>query len=441
MKEKRLTYILGFIILLLLSLIFFLLLTDKDEKLLQEIIEEEFNFTQRVRQYNLLYSFNLENSLTADCDLSSAKIEWDFPDLQKLDIYYSSKKEIELEIEKELEVETFNTVSEAIKDFRGRNPQLDDLIYDYEVKVISNEKSTYEKMPMYYKDANSNFRILTTTLGIWRNLNGKYKAGLYEPSNSFSKYYISNDLNYFSFNTISEDDAIAAIKENHLKFLNHEFTCEQMPNSDVVIEEIEVIYIHWSDYLIPVYKISGNFQSGREDVSWTALINSIDLKSLDYTIYEGDSADNLFIPRPYISQVNHEGKKYIVEGFLPNQIMYKDEDTKKDIEEISIDFHSKEKSGEYIYGKRKEYLLEEINKSLELEDNGEFKFEFTDDNFWKVEKINYTNELGEEVVPYHSEKEEVLRWEYDNHFQISVCFDLLDSTYCSNKSNSAELNR
>lgn len=434
MKKTTLIPILIIINFTLLAIGLYFFISNKDEQIIHEISKDEIDIIERSQQYNLLYSVDLKNSLKAECNWKDVSFNWKFPEINELIVYKTAIANIEIEkLDENLEPIMYESIQQAIDAFYNQYPEVSDqLHYDYQVEIFSDEKSTYEKMPLF--STVNDTTIYASNLGIWRSIKEEFIAGLYEISNSFREFIFNKDESYFSFSAKSEEDIKEAILATEIKFLNHEFLCE---NPNVVkssINSIEIIYINWGEYLFPVYKVIGEFEIESQLIQWTALVNPIDFTKIDYTIYTDAQLDQTFIPRPFISNIELDNDKYYISGFLQNKLYSAKTSDSKYADSFDIQFIAKDKTGEYVYGERKEKLEVEINDSLEVNQDGKFNFNFSSDNFWQVEKVFYEDENGNEIDPYHSSDNETTRNSYDNWFKIKVCSRFEDNEYCSESS-------
>lgn len=413
--------------------IFLILNTDKGKEITQEILKkrEVIDVIERSQQYNLLYSQNLQNSLQPTCNWNNLEFDWEFPDIGETAIYKTAFKTTVLEEDiEELEKVTYNNEQDAVDRFFEEYPNIkSNLEFDYIVEIYSNLTSTYEKMPLF--SIVNDKKILTTQLGIWRNEEEKYVAGLYEVSNEFKSSSFNKQVPYLSSPVKSEDKVKKMILDTNIKFLNHEFLCESDSITKVNINSVEIVYLHQDEYLMPVYKITGTFIIDSEEILWTALIDAIDYTQLDYTSYYDSKLKFTFIPRPYIANTSLDDDKYIIEGILSNSLLKLYTDKKYVGEDIRIEFIATEKTGEYIFDKRKDDLENEIVESLRVEEDGKFSLSFSSDNFWIVEEIIYEDENGNEIEPYHSQEIEINRPSYDNSFKIRVCASYAEEEYCT----------
>ena len=397
-------------------------------------IGEDFDIIKHAQQYNLFYSISLTNSLKPQCDFSDIEYNWEFPAETELSIYNASTKRIYLEDTSENEVTTYSTIQESIDDFYLQQTNIKDLSYDYTVSIYSQVESTYEKMPLFLNI--DNFKIYTTDLGIWRDNEGKFAAGLYAVSNSYNTFYIDKNDEYINFQSIDETKTKKLIENKDIKFLNHELLCENSSIKKTSIDSIEKVYIYIDNYLYPVYKIIGRYNIEDNVINWTALLNPIDFTSLNYTSFIDSTLQVLFIPKPYIDTITLTDEKYLIEGYLSNKL--KKDNAVYNADSIYINFFAQDETGEYVYGDRKEDMTQEINDSLKVNSDGKFSFSFSLDNFWKVEKMIYdnTNQEGK-----HSQENEIDRSIYDNWFQIIVCTNYQEDQLCSEKSRIYRLDR
>lgn len=429
-----------FVFLIGLTTVIILLLPENSSNFFQEITGgAEIDIIEYSQQYNLLYSLNLKNSITPQCNWKNITFEWDFPENDKLTVYKTATSDIELvgveDLEPLLEKTTYPTITEAIDAFFEENPEASEqLAYDYEIEIFSDEKSTYEKMPLY--STVDDLKILTSSLGVWRDLQGKYIAGLYEISNEFKKFSFNKDDPSFSFPAKSEQEVKEAIEETKMKFLNHAFLCEDDRVGEKKIESAEVVYTNIGEYLFPTYKVIASYKVNTTNITWTALVNPIDFEKLDYTIYVNEKENQEFIPLPFISSIKLQDSKYYIEGILPNKLKNTPSNKTQTANSFEIQFIAKEQTGEYVWDKRKDQLEDEIAETLKVDKNGKFEFNFFFDNFWKVEKIFWEDEQGNELeTPLHSIDNEIERNSFDNHFKIKVCTKFEKEEYCGESSN------
>ena len=420
-------------VVLIIGIILFLK-QDRGNFITEILKGSEVDIIEHSQQYNLLYSTNLKNSLPPECTWESVTYKWNFPEEKELNVYKTSVRNVEFEQEVELTKTTYENIDQSIKAFFGKYSDIEQtLSYDYEVQIYSEERSTYEKMPLYLNV--NDFKVLTTKLGIWRDTEGKYIAGFYEIFNGYKRFSFNKDEPDFSFPAKSEKDIRNLIESTEIKFLNHEYLCEDERVEKSTIISAEIVYTHVSEYLFPVYKIVGEYKIATSNIKWTALINPIDFAKLDYTIYEDTSDDQLFIPKPFITNISLEDGKYYIGGLLPHKLYSLQSKSTKTADDFNIQFLAKEQSGEYVWDKRKEQLEEEIKKSLKVDKDGKFNFNFSADNFWKVEKIFYEDENGNEVEPYHSPDNEIARHSFDDWFKIKICTKFTEKEYCGESSS------
>lgn len=428
-----------FLLLIGLVVVIILLLPETKIDFLQEITGgPKLDIIEHSQQYNLLYSLNLENSVTPECNWGNTIFEWEFPANKELNVYKTAVTNVDVvgvrDLEPLQEKTTYSNIDQAIAAFYDEYPEAKTLSYDYKIEIFSDEKSTYDKMPLYV--TLDDLKILTSNLGVWRDLEGKYIAGLYEVSNEFKKFSFNKDDPYFSFPAKTEEDIKHAIKNTEMKFLNHSYLCEDDRVVEKKIDSVEVIYINTSEYLFPVYKIIGEYKVENSNIKWTALVNPIDYTKLDYTIYVNEKLDQEFIPLPYISNITSEDNKYYIEGILPNKLKSLSSNKTQIADSIAIQFIAKEETGEYVWETRKDELLNEIVESLEVDKDGKFKFNFSYENFWKVEKIIYEDDQANELeTPQYSSENEIERNSFDNWFKIRVCSKFETEEYCGESSN------
>jgi hypothetical protein len=424
-------------ILILINIIFIILLinnlTFQNNNLKNVGIDNEFDIIEHSKEYRLLYSLNLRNSLAPKCNWGDLSYKWNFPKENILKIYESSNEVYELpEKDPDSQVVLSDSIKESIENFYKDFPELGDILKsDYEVEIYSSEQTTSEKIPLYL--TNNNLKILISTLGIWRNNESKYAAGLYESSNSFRQPIFDIHNTYSTFEAKNEEKIKEEIQKFNMEFLNHEYLCENVDIKETTIDSIELIYINLGEYIFPVYKIIGEFNILDNLIKWTALVNPIDYTKLDYTIYEDQKTEITFIPKPFITSITYKDDEYLINGMLPNKKGTNDSEI---ADKYEIDFSTVEKTGEYVFGERKKSLIYEINKSLKVNENGEFTFQFSNENFWMVEKVIYNNEESS-----HSRNAETERNIYDNWFTIQVCSIFNSQRYCGESSNIYYLNK
>ncbi len=386
------------------------------------------DITEKALKHNLLDSIYIQNSLKQQCNWDNITFNWEFPEQKELKIYKTLISEIELN---DIESDMKSSTEEAVKDFYDNHSEINNLKYDYLTQIYSDYQNTYEKTPLY-KELNG-FKIYTSTLAVWRTNNEEFIAGLYEVENNYNDYQFNEDDYYFSFTAKSEEEIKQDILNSNINFLNHEYLCENSNITCTDISSIEIVYINWGEYMIPVYQIIGSFDLDDNTIKWTALINSIDFTKFDYTIYIDKETNKIFIPKPYISEIKTDKDKCYISGYLANTIHYINDNTNQIADSIQTYFTANEETGEYIYGERKEILQEEINNSLEVNRNNQFTFSFSVDNFWKVEELIHIE--GNKSDTTHSPEKEIIRSKYDNWFKIKVCSTFDDTEYCSEYSD------
>src|SRR4030042_4301874 len=157
---------------------------------------------EKARQYDLLYSLVLRNSLTPQCNWGEIEYRWEFPKYEDLNVYQAFDRNITLNDNNDKE--TYNTVEISVREFLSNNQQIsENLSFDYIVEIYSKETSTYDKMPLFSET--DGIKILASQLGIWRGLNNEYIAGLYETTNGYKQYVFDHESPEFSFPAKAED--------------------------------------------------------------------------------------------------------------------------------------------------------------------------------------------------------------------------------------------
>lgn len=397
--------------------------------------ESALDLVERGNQYSLLETINLTNSLIPECDWGGISFPWDFPNQTTAPVYQTSFTRLYLDgLGDDEEKETYTSENEALEMFFAQQNELTALLeYDYSPVITDSAINASVKVPLY---ANVNgLTVLTTEVGIWRDEDGKYVAGLYEASDGYNYYQIDPENPWMSIPLLLENDVKELIISNNISFLNHVYDCEEENVSMKEIIEIDIVYLRVNNdsVLFPVYRINGILERGSRDINFTALVNSVNYEELDYSGYYNSTEDIIFLPRSYISSVNKDGADYNVAGFFAGTmnidgIEYKAENT-------NISIIVTEETGEYVYSSRKDRLLEEIEESLGVKDNT-FSFSFSQANFWKVETLFYEDEDGNELdEPVHRGEDEQNRFEYDNNFGIQICSDFNGVKFCSSYSN------
>lgn len=407
--------------------------TDSSASLTSSMISESVDIVERDNQYSMLYNLSLNSGVTLDCGWKGVSFTWDYPDIKKVPVYQASSSLTEIDVSSDNK-QTFSNEKKAVSDFFSSQPDVNStLSYDYVVEIVSKDTNAMEKMPLF--STVNGEKILTSTLGVWRDLEGEYIAGLYEAEAGFHTYQFDENHPWFFISNIGETRAKEMIVGNAVEFLNHEFFCEDKDVIGTEVTDIETVYLpSGDDTLIPVYKVNGIFETKSRNIDWTLLVDLIDYTQLDYTIYDDSQADIQFIPRPFISEVHLSKGDYTVKGKLPVHLS-RDLDV-TEYSELNVDIKVTEETGSYVYGERKEALLQEIKDSLEVSNDGSFSFSFSADNFWKVETLIYEDEEGNELdEPIHSSVNEQNRFDYDNTFQITTCSKFNDNEYCSEASN------
>jgi hypothetical protein len=427
MKKNTITVIMLVIIIILLVIVF--LPSDGPSTITQFLTgENQDDIVEIANKYHLLYNFNLKNSVPPECSFNEIEYRWTFSVDEDLKIYKTKTTYNQLH-EILDDNETFSQEEQAINHFWDNQPDAAAILLadEYDLKVHSDTQNTYELFP-YFQNINDTI-ILSTQLGVWRNPEGEFKAGLYEASNGFNTFEFDKEDIYHSFKPINEQQTKDLVNQSKIKFLNHLYLCEDDTIQSTAILDIEIIYIHFGEYLFPVYKIIGEFKIADETILWTGLVNPIDYTEIDLIAYEDTKKDITFLPKPLIIEIVENEGEYSIQGKIPKTI--RQNSNKKVFNEFIIAFDARENAGEYTWT-QKDSLQDEINETLAIDDNGTFTFSFSKDIFWNVEQMFYEDENGNTLdEPVHSPDSIIQRNPVDNWFRLQYCATADDTEYCS----------
>ncbi len=448
-----------------------ILLTGGADEIGKTISGDSSDIIRHARQYDLLYSLRLENSLPAECDWE--KFEFsdsvEFPSEEKLNIYKAGANVIELkDLSEKQSKQKFTSEKKAVEAFFQFYPEVENIVsYDYAPQVINKYLAAYEKIPLFSKT--NNIKILSTQLGVWRDKDAKYVAGLFESGKSFTNYSFDPQNVYLSFPAKDESKMKKALSGGKIKFMNHIYACEGKNLGKSIIDSVEIVYLSMDSYLVPIYKINGRYagmqgsgvqssdiqesgvqnsniqesdvqESGvQKGVRWTGLVNAVDYESLDFTSYADSNLGFEFTPRPFIKNVTLKDDKYFVNGKLSNNLEKDEKVLNFDLTQMT--FHALEETGEYYWGdKRRKSLQKEIDESLTVSGDGDFSFSFKASDFWMVEEKIYEDSAGNKLdEPMHSPNDEMRRPDIHNHLWIKSCGEFNGEEFCSRKSEEWEL--